>query len=201
MLEMSQRSWMLMGDEVVTVALWRGYVVGRFYARPADRDVAVAVSPSFRIVRWPWERRVSLDRDPDATAALEALQNALTEAGWQRISTGNGSGSRWYHGSFLRPAGRNGNGVRPVPEPANGHAVGALAGEVVAALQAGPLTSSELCIRVGRPSGVVRVARRELERAGQVQRAAPPAGRSRRAIYWQLSTMGPPGFEPGTNGL
>jgi hypothetical protein len=192
MLETSQRSWKLMGDEVVSIALWRGYVMGRFYARPAARDVAVAVSPSFRIARWPWERRVSLDRDPRATGALDALERALTEAGWQRIFPN--TGSRWYQVSFLEPAGRNGNGARPVAEPANGHAVGTLAGEVVAALQGGPLTSSELCIRVGRPSGVVRVARRELERAGQVQKATPPAGRSRRAIYWQLSTPGSPGL-------
>lgn len=185
-----------MGDEVVSVALWRGYVTGRFYARPADRDVALALSPSFRIARWPWEERVSLERNRDAAGALAALQNGLVAAGWERSAD---VGSRWYERSFRRPVW---NGVTPLahtvngvhlhvaeraPEPVNGHASGAVAREVVEALQAGPLTSHELCSRVGRSSGTVRVARRELEVAGLVQKAAPPAGRSRRAIYWQLS--------------
>ena len=192
-----------MGDEVLSVALWRGYVTGQFYARPADRDVAVARSPSFRIVRWPWESPVALDRNPDAVGALEALQEALVEAGWERSSAD--AGSRWYQLSFrqalrrgfLTPRPPKVNGARfHVAEPAaptvdgpptNGHAPGGVAGAIVAALESGPLASSELSSRVGRPSRVVRVARRELELAGLVQQAAPPAGRSRRATYWQLS--------------
>ena len=189
-----------MGDEVLSVALWRGYVMGRFYARSADSDGAVAVSPAFRMVRWPWEERVSLRRDPDALGALDALRKTLNDAGWQR--TPARVGARWYELSFrnsplslhvaepAEPAERAERAEPAVdwpPANGNGHAVGAVAGEIVAALQAGPLASGELCSRIGRPSGIVRGARRELEVAGLVQKAAPPAGRSRRATYWQLS--------------
>jgi len=175
-----------MGDEVVSVELWRGYVMGHFYARSADTNAAVAVSPPFRMVRWPWEERISLKRDPTAVSALDALQKTLVEAGWQRIS--RRKGTRWYELSFSNSP-RNLHVAERVPtveKPANEIAVGAVAREVVAALQAGPLSSGELCNRIGRPSGAVRVARRELEKAGLVQKAPTPAGRSRRAIYWQL---------------
>jgi len=210
-----------MADEVVSVALWRGYLMGCFYARPADRDVAVALSPSFRIVRLPWESHVSLERNRTAVGALDALQKTLREAGWQRVSAG--TGSRWYQlafcqprrGGLFTPRPRRANGARfyaadrvrdaqadtpdlaepTVDEPTNGHAAGAVAREIVAALRDGPLASNELCRRVGRPSGVVRVARRELELAGLVQKAVPPAGRSRRPTYWQLSDIGPRGLE------
>jgi hypothetical protein len=203
-----------MGDDVVSVELWRGYVMGRFYARRADSDVAVAVSPCFRIAKWPWEERVSLKRDQTVISALAALKTTLVEAGWQRIS--DDAGAHWYQlsfrhplqsGSLATPARQTSNGrihlaerirdahtdIPHLVEPtidrpaANGHAVGEVSEEIVAALQAGPLTSSELCGQVGRSSGAVRIARRELELAGLVRRAAPPAGRSRRAIYWQLS--------------
>lgn len=184
-----------MGDEVVSVALWRGYVTGRFYARSAGRDVAVALSPSFRIVSWPWEGRVSLSRNQEAVGALDALQQELIEAGWERSSAD--AGSRWYQLSFRQPQQRGvltprphkANGTRiHVAEPqTSGHAASGVAGAIVAALESGPLASSELSSRVGRPSGVVRVARRELEVAGLVQKAAPPAGRSKRATYWKLS--------------
>jgi hypothetical protein len=194
---------MVMGDEVVSVALWRGYVTGRFYARSADRNVALALSPSFRIVRWPWESRVSLSRNQDAVDALDELQQGLIKAGWERSSAK--AGSRWYQLSFrqplrggsLTPRPHKANGTRihvaeraaPAVEerPSNGHAAGAVAGAIVAALESGPLASSELSRRVGRPSGVVRMARRELEVAGLVQKAAPPPGGSKRATYWTLS--------------
>jgi hypothetical protein len=203
----------VMADEVVSVALWRGYVTGCFYARPADRDVAVAQSPTFRISRWPWQRPTSVERDQTAAGALDALQKALVDAGWQRMS--GGAGARWYQLSFRKPV-RDGlltprprevdvarlhvaEPVREAPaevpdhveatvaEPANGHTSAQVAEEIVAALQAGPLASHELCSRVGRHSGIVRIARRELEHAGLVRRAPTPAGRSKRAIYWQLS--------------
>src|ERR1700748_325129 len=127
-----------MGDEVVSVALWRGYVTGRFYARSADRDVAVALSPSFRIVRWPWESRVSLSQNQQAVGALDELQQGLIEAGWERSSAK--AGSRWYQLSFRQPLRRGfltpphkANGTRiHVAEPrANGHAAGAVAGAAV----------------------------------------------------------------------
>ncbi len=184
-----------MTDEVVSVAFWRGYVTGRFYAHPVDRDVAVAQSPSFRVARLPWEKRIALDRNPAAASALDALQKALIEAGWQQVSVG--SGSCWFQLSFRRPL-RSGFltplprsavdlAEAPVGEPANGHAAGAIAGQIIAVLEEGPLASNELCRRVGRSSRVVRVARTELELAGLVRKAAPPAGRSKRATYWQLS--------------
>lgn len=204
---------MVMADEVVSVALWRGYVTGCFYARPADRDVAVALSPSFRISRWPWQRRTSLERDQTAASALNALQKVLLEDGWQRTSSD--AGSRWYQLSFRKtlrdgfltprprkadvarlhvaepvrgaPAGAPDHVEATVDESANGHASSPVADEIVAALRAGPLASHELCSRVGRPSGIVRIVRRDLEHAGLVRKAPTPAGGSKRAIYWQLT--------------
>jgi DNA-binding transcriptional ArsR family regulator len=177
------------GEEVVSVALWRGYVKGCFWARAAGSDVAVAVSPSFRIVRLPWEKPVPLDRDANVLSALVALEKTLKEGGWQRVS--GSMDSQWFELSFRQPLGSS--VVALEPRKANGMHVfangrpGPVRREIVAALSHGPLASGELCRRVGRSSDAVRAARRELEQAGLVQKTSPPLGRSRRATYWQLS--------------
>jgi hypothetical protein len=205
---------MVMGDDILSVALWRGYVTGRFYARPAEHDVAVVLSPSFRIASLPWESSVPLDQNEKAVGAFDALVNMLAEAGWERRSAD--VGSPWYRQTFRRPPpgsptprSRKANGSRihiaedsrdpraaithvaepRLARPSNGHATDVVARKIIAALRSGTLTSSELCSRISHSTGVVRVARRELELAGLVQKAARPAGGSKRAIYWQLSLL------------
>ena len=191
-------------DEVVSVELWRGYVTGCFYARPADRDAAIAVSPAFRILRLPWESRVPLERHRSALGAFAVLGKMLVETGWHPVA--GRTGARWYQRSFSRkrpgaftpprpprvvrraPADTNGRPVDPPPDDVtNGHPADSVAGEIVTALSSGPLASSELYSRVGRSAPVVRAVRTELEQAGLVQKASPPPGRSRRATYWKLS--------------
>jgi hypothetical protein len=89
-------------EEQCVVALWRGYVDGCFYARPPDADIALAVSPSFRIFRFPGSRRLSLEEDPAATGSLRVLEERLAAEGWQRMR--GGPSSAWYGLSFRKPA-------------------------------------------------------------------------------------------------
>ena len=175
---------MLRVDEVVSVDLWRGYVTACFYARRPDSDLAIAVSPSFRILRPPWKKEIPLADDRRAVDALSELEQTLIEAGWQPV--GGRPDAPWYQLSFGRTHGSRGGPW--VDEMVNGHSPGSVAAEIVTALRTGPLASSELGSRVGRSSVVVRAAREELERAGLVKRASPPPGRSRRATYWKLSS-------------
>lgn len=215
---MLQESRRLDAFEHVSVALWRGYVTGCFYARPGDVDVAVVVSPSFRILRLPWQKRVPLDQNPDAVGALSELERTLIARGWQRIP--GLPSSRWYQLWFGRPPrdsdlialpagaaegiasrpGRPGDAgtdvaahlaVPPAGGPSNGHPRNVVGREIVAALSHGPLASSELCRRIGRSPTLVRAARGELELAGLIRQASPPPGRSRRATYWELTHLRP----------
>jgi hypothetical protein len=199
----------------VRIALWRGYVSACFYARPPDADFAIAISPSFRILRLPWEQRVPLHEHPGAVDSLRVLEQKLHDQGWQRI--GFPAEHAWYELSFSRSAPTD-TAVRSTPQPA-GATVSAIHGtvgtshipplrsptapngtadqarplleneisrEIIAVLQHGPVTTSELCRRVGRSTNATRTARRELEVAGLVRRASPPPGGSTRASYWEL---------------
>jgi hypothetical protein len=86
------------GQARCTVALWRGYVSGCFYARPPETDVALFVSPSFRIVRLPWRPEVPLHEDPAVIGALKTLEETLVAQGWQRTRRAPRSG--WYELRF-----------------------------------------------------------------------------------------------------
>jgi hypothetical protein len=98
--------------ERVTIALWRGYVSGCFYARPPDADTALCLSPPFRTVRLPWERRNLLHEQPRAVDALRALEERLVAAGWQRRR--RAPSSAWYELRFSRaPAGGAETRARP----------------------------------------------------------------------------------------
>jgi hypothetical protein len=84
----------------ITIALWRGYVSACFYARGRGSDAALEVSPDFRTLRLPWERRRALEDDPGALAALATLENRLLAQGWQ--VRGREAGGPWYALVFTR---------------------------------------------------------------------------------------------------
>ena len=63
------------------IVLWRGYIAGRFYARPADGEEVVRLSPSFPIWSLPWQKRKPIDEDADALAALARLEADLLGQG------------------------------------------------------------------------------------------------------------------------
>ena len=192
--------------EQITVALWRGYFSGCFYARPPEDDVAVAVSPPFRVFRLPWKEWTALHENPGAVDALRLLEGQLSDEGWQR--TGPSRGGAWYERQFRRTtpvecAGatrpRPDRGVispihpsDPAPRPSpprqdgGGLPENEIRDAIVEALHDTRLATSELCRRVGRHPSAVRAARRRLEAAGLVRRVPPPPGVSTRAAYWEL---------------
>jgi len=81
-----------------SIALWRGYVAGQFYLREPESRAALALSPTFRIWRFPWQERKPLDEDAGAVAALAALRADLILKGWERMR--RASGSEWYELRF-----------------------------------------------------------------------------------------------------
>ena len=85
-----------------SIALWRGYVAARFYARARDRDEAFGFSEPFRTWCLPWETLVPIEEDPRALAALEALEAELLARGWERMR--RAPGAKWYELRFRRPA-------------------------------------------------------------------------------------------------
>ena len=74
-----------------SIALWRGYVAGQFYLREPEGGAALALSPTFRIWRFPWQERKPLDEDAGAVAALAALRADLISDGWERMRRASGS--------------------------------------------------------------------------------------------------------------
>jgi len=80
-----------------SIALWRGYVSAQFYAR-AQNSGAFDASPTFRTWRFPWEKQLSMNKNPAALAALEALCVDLRSRGWERVR--RAPGSDWYEYRF-----------------------------------------------------------------------------------------------------
>ena len=87
-------------QERIVIALWQGYVSSCFYARPPEADVALAVSPAFRSLRLPWERRRPLGEQPRAVRSLRALEGRLEDEGWEPVH-GPARGP-WYALRFRR---------------------------------------------------------------------------------------------------
>lgn len=90
-----------------SIALWRGYVAAQFYLRDPEGGVALALSPTFRTWRFPWQERKPLDKDPDALAALAVLRADVVSTGWERMR--RAPGSEWYEFRFRR----NGSALPP----------------------------------------------------------------------------------------
>jgi hypothetical protein len=123
-----------------SIALWSGYVSAQFYARGQNGNGAFDFSPTFRTWRFPWEKRLSMSKDPAALAALEALRVDLQSRGWERMR--RAPGSDWYEYRFRsrldamatpssRPVSPRSSGTvtkmlrsrsrpRPKPRPADG---------------------------------------------------------------------------------
>lgn len=79
------------------IALWRGYVKARFYARFIGGDplAAIAMSPMFRC------RSAMPDETEEPAAALSALVDHLVADGWEL----SGQGAAWYARRLTRDAG------------------------------------------------------------------------------------------------
>jgi hypothetical protein len=80
------------------IALWRGYVSAQFYARSQDGNGLLALSPTFRTWRFPWQKRQPLSKDPSALDALDALRADLESNGWKPMR--RAAGSRWFEYRF-----------------------------------------------------------------------------------------------------
>ena len=104
-----------MADQVdrCTIELWRGYVSALFYARPVERDVALQLSPPFRIWRLPSRRPVPLSDNLAAKASLLELEEILAAKGWKR--TRSEPGTEWYELQFIQ----NGRSTARSPVPKN----------------------------------------------------------------------------------
>jgi len=82
-----------------SISLWRGYVAAQFYVRGEDGE-ALAVSQPFRTWRFPWQEEKALEDDPNACAALTALEAELLAHGWDRVQPP--LGAAWYELRFRR---------------------------------------------------------------------------------------------------
>ena len=80
------------------IALWRGYVSAQLYASSQDGNGLLALSPTFRTWRFPWQKREPLRKDPTALAALDALRADLESKGWKPMR--RAAGSRWFEYRF-----------------------------------------------------------------------------------------------------
>jgi hypothetical protein len=98
------------------IALWRGYIAGRFYAHFADHDGAFSLSPSFQTWAFPWQQRLPITEDPAALEALETLEADLLEQGWEKMR--RAPGSEWYELRFRRPRRRHAVSRPETAEPA-----------------------------------------------------------------------------------
>jgi hypothetical protein len=83
-----------------SIALWRGFVSGQFYVRWKDREGALSLSPTFRLLRLPWEAGNSLQTNPTVLDALAGLNAELLSKGWERMR--RAPGSEWYELRFRR---------------------------------------------------------------------------------------------------
>lgn len=81
-----------------SIALWRGYVTAQFYARNVSSGDVLCLSPTFSMWRLPWQPSVPMREDPNALAALEALEAELVSRDWVRM--GREPGSEWYEYRF-----------------------------------------------------------------------------------------------------
>ena len=81
-----------------SVALWRGYVTAQFYAWNVNSGDVLCLSPTFPTWRLPWQPSVPLREDPNARAALAALEAELISRNWVRM--GREPGREWYEYRF-----------------------------------------------------------------------------------------------------
>jgi hypothetical protein len=83
-----------------SIGLSRGYVTAQFYAREQDSSEPLGVSRPFRAGHLPWSDSKPTRQDPNARAALAALEADLLAEGWERMRRARGA--EWYELRFLR---------------------------------------------------------------------------------------------------
>jgi hypothetical protein len=83
-----------------SIGLSRGYLKAQFYVREQGRSESLWVSQPFRAGRLPWRDGKPAKQDPNARAALAALEADLLAEGWERMRRARGA--EWYELRFRR---------------------------------------------------------------------------------------------------
>jgi hypothetical protein len=83
-----------------SIGLSRGYVTAQFYVREQGGSEPLYVSRPFRAGHLPWKDSKPTKQDPNARAALAALEADLLAEGWERMRRARGA--EWYELRFRR---------------------------------------------------------------------------------------------------
>jgi hypothetical protein len=83
-----------------SISLSRGYVAARFYVQEPGSPGPLFASQSFRAWRLPWRNGTLTEENPNARAALAALEADLLAQGWERMR--RAPGAEWYELRFRR---------------------------------------------------------------------------------------------------
>jgi hypothetical protein len=83
-----------------SIGLSRGYVTAQFHVREQGSSEPLCVSRPFRTGRFPWKDSKPTKGEPDARAALAALEADLLAEGWERMRRARGA--EWYELRFRR---------------------------------------------------------------------------------------------------
>jgi hypothetical protein len=83
-----------------SIGLSRGYVTAHFYVREQSSPKPLSVSRPFRAGHLPWKDSKPTKQDPNARAALAALEADLLAEGWERMRRSRGA--EWYELRFRR---------------------------------------------------------------------------------------------------
>ncbi len=75
-------------------------MTAQFYVREQGSSESLCVSRPFRAARHPWKDSKPTKQDPNARAALAALEADLLAEGWERMRRARGA--EWYELRFRR---------------------------------------------------------------------------------------------------
>jgi hypothetical protein len=83
-----------------SIGLSSGYVTAQFSVREQGYSEPFCVSQPFRAGHLPWKDSKPTKQDPNARAALAALEADLLAEGWERMRRARGA--EWYELRFRR---------------------------------------------------------------------------------------------------